>query len=574
MKKSTLYFWIIAPPAFLLFAGLLWFVVGPSRPIALAKQTTYLTEPLRPNGLVDYERGMLEMHSAGIRPEENAAIPLLQAMWPCGFDLESQLLVCEALDMPTPSGPGLVHSCDPVNLQALVAWLNQRQLPKPTSGTFSSTEAVAVIEETYGTPWTRAQAPPLADWIDRQAPHFAKLHEINDRPKYFLPAVSILNDHYDPLPFSDAPSIGAWREASRCLSARAMLNIGENRPVAAWEDIKTIFSLSRCIPQPCCEIDMVVACAFRGMACDKLRTMLNSGQCDADLLAKIARDLDGIAPLHESLMTADLSDRLRTLDAAVNLSVGHYDSELILGEKNDAIEALGRLPFDRNAMLRKINQQYDKLVAVLKIEDLELRSAAFDKFDDDLQAEIISIKQGGNVAAAIFNQTARGEMIGKVLIALLFPALRQASFAEQRVNLDIQMVRVAVALELFKLQVGDYPDSLDALADQIDAQRLVDPYSSGRLHYERRSPGFVLYSNFLDRIDDGGTSIYGDIAGGEWLSEPGSATYPNGDFVFRFPLPASHFLNPPPWAPAIAGGIQPPVSETEPQPADDQQTEP
>lgn len=572
MKKSTVYFLIIAPAAFVLFGVLFWFVAGPSRPTVVSQQTTYLTTPLLASGLVDYERGMLEMQSAGIRPEENAAIPLVQAMWPCDFDPEAQHVVCEALDIATPSGPGLVHSCDPANLQAIVVWLNQQQLAKPASGVFSSTEAIDVIDDAYGTPWTRAQVPPLADWIDRQAPHFAKLHEINDRPQYFLPAPSVLNDRYDPLPFTDLPSIGTWREAARSLSARAMLYIGENQPAAAWEDIKTIFSLSRCVPQPACELDMLVCCAFRGMACSELRTLLNSGQCDAALLAKIAHDLDGIAPLHASLTTADLSERLRALDAAVNLSVGRYDSELVMGEKNQALESLCRLPFDRNAMLLKINQQFDKLVAVLKIDDLEVRSAAFDKFDADLQAEIESVKQGGNIAAAVFNQTARGELIGKVLIALLFPALRQVTVAEQRVNLEFQMARVAVALEQFKLRTGDYPDSLDALADQLDPHSLADPYSTGPLRYERRRPGFLLYSLFLDRIDDGGNSLYGEIVNGEWLPTGIPSTYPNGDMVVRFPQPKKAFLNPPPWISADAA--PPAASDAEPQPDADQANDP
>ncbi len=51
-------------------------------PIVVARDTTYITKPSRPDGLPDYERYMLEMNRQGVTHENNAAVLLWQALWP------------------------------------------------------------------------------------------------------------------------------------------------------------------------------------------------------------------------------------------------------------------------------------------------------------------------------------------------------------------------------------------------------------------------------------------------------------------------------------------------------------
>ncbi len=50
--------------------------------ITVSKETTYLTGPLRPDGTVDYLAAVNEHCSQGVTPENNAAVPLLQAIGP------------------------------------------------------------------------------------------------------------------------------------------------------------------------------------------------------------------------------------------------------------------------------------------------------------------------------------------------------------------------------------------------------------------------------------------------------------------------------------------------------------
>ena len=58
----------------------------PKPKIAISRDTTYITGPLRADGYVDYIAAINERCSEGVTPENNAAIPFWQAVGPKGID--------------------------------------------------------------------------------------------------------------------------------------------------------------------------------------------------------------------------------------------------------------------------------------------------------------------------------------------------------------------------------------------------------------------------------------------------------------------------------------------------------
>ncbi|MCC9606626.1 hypothetical protein LOC68_16920 [Blastopirellula sp. JC732] len=544
MKKTTLYLSIIGGTVLVVICVLVWFIAGPSGPIVVSKQTTHLTEPLRSNGLVDYEQALVEMQGKGVTPEENAAIPYLQATWPAGLAPEDQPIVCDAVQMPMPESFGMSSIYGDASQERIVTWLNQQFAAEIKAGTiepFANENALDVITQAYSHPWTREQLPPLADWLDEQAPHLAKLHEMNDRPKYFLPSPSLLQPKQGLLLMLSLDTVQSQRDAQRVLIARAKLRIGENQPREAWDDIKTAFTLSDRHNRPGMIVELLVSIALREVACSALAELLDSGQCDSQLLDEIDDYLAKLPPMNDMARALDTTERYMGLDAAIMISTdAGAASELI--NDDGAMASLAKVPFDRNIMLIRINELYDRMTAALAIEDLEERKKATDQVQQDLETMAENFKTPGNLAGAIFSQKARGEAISQLLCALLMPAVMLVGTPEERVNVRVQLLRVAVELEKWKLQSGDYPESLDELADSVNRALLKDPYAAAQLRYERRAPGYLLYTLFIDRVDDGGTSAYGDIVGGEWLSEDGPASYPDGDLVLRFPLPKKSIL--------------------------------
>ncbi len=88
--------------------------------------------------------------------------------------------------------------------------------------------------------------------------------------------------------------------------------------------------------------------------------------------------------------------------------------------------------------------------------------------------------------------------------ALLLPALDKASkkFAIAQSYLDL--ARVAIALERYRLANGSYPTSLTALAPKYLPEIPHDIINGNPLNYSRRDDSFVLYSVGLNQTDDGG----------------------------------------------------------------------
>ena len=50
--------------------------------VTISKETTYITEPLRPDGYPDYIAVLNQRGSKGVTPENNAVVPVFRAMGP------------------------------------------------------------------------------------------------------------------------------------------------------------------------------------------------------------------------------------------------------------------------------------------------------------------------------------------------------------------------------------------------------------------------------------------------------------------------------------------------------------
>ena len=59
-------------------------------PITISKETTYITEPLRPDGYPDYLAALNRLGSEGVTPENNAVVPLVLAFGPDKIASESR----------------------------------------------------------------------------------------------------------------------------------------------------------------------------------------------------------------------------------------------------------------------------------------------------------------------------------------------------------------------------------------------------------------------------------------------------------------------------------------------------
>lgn len=520
----------------LICGGLAWKIVGPSKPLVISPETTFITEPLDAEGHVDYPAAMLAELKAGVTPENNGAILYLQATWPSGLDERQQAVLCDELEMEIPSRNGFTLPDDSPLAEQLQGWLDD-------DGGLTFEDSSALLRSASQAPWRREDCPPLAAWLDSQKEDLDRLAELENFSRFYLPSSEFL-DEPDALLLGHRLIFGGQaRHLARALSARAMLAISESRPADAVRDIRTIFVLSRVLPPEESFIHQLVEIAIRRTAISATYALLASGQCDAELLAELAKYHDAHPDDRTFLVSIDRAERYLGLQIAQILAVGG-DPTLLVDALDFDIEAAERwmqVPFDRNAMMRQFNSYYDDFAAAEALENLEDRADALEACDQRLQAAVENVRDPDALTAAFLDQTERGKFAGDTFAALLIVANTMALRAENEVNLRLRLLRISIALEQYRTSNGEYPESLPALTDLLDKAKLQDPFSDGPYQYQRRGDGYLLYSLFLDREDDGGDDPSLNIYGGEYV-ESGPLGYAEGDVTALLPLAPSKFL--------------------------------
>jgi tetratricopeptide (TPR) repeat protein len=115
-----------------------------------------------------------------------------------------------------------------------------------------------------------------------------------------------------------------------------------------------------------------------------------------------------------------------------------------------------------------------------------------------------------------------------ILARMIFPAFESAVRKYAREQSSIDLARVGVALERYRLANENYPDSINALAPQFMEKIPHDIINGQPLHYRRTDDGqFVLYSVGWNEKDDGGVVGY---------QQHGTVPlYEFGDWVWRYP---------------------------------------
>jgi hypothetical protein len=120
-------------------------------------------------------------------------------------------------------------------------------------------------------------------------------------------------------------------------------------------------------------------------------------------------------------------------------------------------------------------------------------------------------------------------MIAKAVTPLFGKFAQRMSHAQSAVDL----ARVAIALERYRLAHGAFPDSLDALSPQFMPQIPHDVINGEPLHYRRTADGqFVLYSVGWNETDDGGVIAFRENTRNETADD---IDMEQGDWVWRYP---------------------------------------
>jgi Tfp pilus assembly protein PilE len=148
----------------------------------------------------------------------------------------------------------------------------------------------------------------------------------------------------------------------------------------------------------------------------------------------------------------------------------------------------------------------------------------------DLTNRIVAPSALRESSAAIQSQMKHSFAPYKVQAVMAFPGISACVMKTARIQSQVDLARVAIALERYRLAHGNYPETLDALAPQFIALLPHDIINGQPLHYRLSNDGqFVLYSVGWNETDDSG--VAGLTANGKSLDSQ------TGDWVWHYSLP-------------------------------------
>jgi hypothetical protein len=520
-RKKLNILWLVAGLLLLLIGLFFLQLFGPNPPIVVSPQTTFVTNPIGPDGLPDYERYVLENDRKGVSPSNNAATLLWQALWPGELSPQQYGPMAAELGLAQiPSASEALGSPHKDVCPKLEVWLQTR----PEAKTLGNLEEAAdsVMSRSMARPWTSEQIPPAAEWIAKNQKPLDLVVTASRRPKFHSPSPSVLDNKRDLLVSMLLPGVGRIREAARSLSIRAMWNLGEGRPMEAWSDVLAIYRLSRLLGQSRTLIEQLVGMALDEMANSATQSLLESRELTAAQIAQIRRDLDGVPPISGVAIALDQSERLMAIDAFVCIAAGGQREMLAeMGLQDGAVAGgvLEAVSVDWNLVLREANGWYDRLVSAARMKDRDARNAAIQKINGDVDRLVTESRAASSIAAAVVSRQQRSEMVSAMMLGLFLPAVSLAIDREDEQNVAMELTRMAAALAQFRAGNGVYPEILDELVPGVVKTMPNDPYSGKPYVYARDGEGFLFYSVGANGIDDGGSSERKQIQSGRPLDD-------------------------------------------------------
>ena len=284
----------------------LWASLAPPPPLEVSSVTTWITEPVAPDGLPDYFRAILAHEPRGIPAENNAAA----AVW-------------ELIPGEESSDDSIDHSQARLSAAEQLPTRERLVTPPPPPDGMKAEEAERVLEACTRGAWCVADHPWLAGWLADNSAALDRLAAGARRegwcPPRCLPRDRPPADRFGSTPLLmsfSLPVEGALRSFASALLARSMLRLGEGDIPGAWDDIDSLLRYGDKIAStPAPLVCRMVAMDLLTRAAHCARIVMLAGDVDEELLADIQRSLHAAtewAPLAESV---DAFERLSLLDA-------------------------------------------------------------------------------------------------------------------------------------------------------------------------------------------------------------------------------------------------------------------
>ena len=473
----------------------MWF----SPKIRISPETTVVEGPLGPDGSVDYFAVINERHSAGVTPENNAAVLLLPAIGPTVLEgAADEIYYRLGLSLPSPDAPRIIDSNE----------FGREGAPLGAMGPVD-----ANLTETMRRAWTRDEFPESAAWVDANAAALELVMQATERERFYVPLV----------PSAGTPGLvnvslsvqQRSRTVARVLASRAMLRLGEGDLDGADADLVACHRLASLVGQCPFTISDLVSIAIDATAAPGDAALLSDPRLTADHARRMLDERRSLPPLPDVAETIDRDERFQMIDSVCGLVRGGPAAAT-------GVALTPMIGIDGNLVLRSMNKTMDEVAAAMRIEGYAGRTDALAAIDADLTARAATKTNPVTMtlSALIGSRATSSRMSADALLALLAPAIVQVQTAEDRGTARRRLLVIGCALAVYRAEQGEYPASLDALTPGLLEKVPLDPFGDGPLIYRRTEEGgYRLYSVGENLKDDGGATYESEPQGDDILLE-------------------------------------------------------
>jgi hypothetical protein len=360
---------------------------------------------------------------------------------------------------------------------------------------------------TNGFPASAQPQSPPADVLTALScynPALEKLRQAAQRPEAQLPAD--YNAGFDVVNTIMLP-LGRLKVCVQFLELRAVAELQDGQGAAALADIKLLLRMNDSIHnQP-----LLVSHLFR-----------------------VAVQAIALQPIYEGLtqhrwndpQLADVENTLAAEDFLTDFKTAMH------GEKICAINEFERQRITRKMEFRD-NNEHPVTVSMRAMPEafFYMNKFWFAQWNDRFTAQVdVTNRMISPAAFARLDVEVESQKkhysIYKVQALMAVPAVGNVVEKFAHIQAQVDLARVACALERFRLAHGNYPDTLDALTPQFIEKLPHDIINGQPLHYRLEPNGqFVLYSVGWNETDDGGKVEF---------TKSGRIDSERGDWVWKY----------------------------------------
>lgn len=495
--------------------------------IVVSPETTIITEPLMADGLPDYEAYLLKKLSEGVTPENNAAVPLLKAVWPGRPDFgPPEDKVLEAI--------GLSSN----NLAKQPATLSEASLTEALSKLTHANNSTDWLyrfgddlKQLSSRPWQAEQAPEIATWLENRSEAFALLARASQCSRYYLPPGEFLNGKREFT--NDLIPLDLIICARQSLEIRQMNATGEGQFQAAWADLLTQYRLSSCCRFYPCFFGEIASNGLESKALEKAATVFHHCNPTEQEALQRLQEIDKLFLSQLSVKPIE-AERLFATATLVALAIAPDNFHIEYYKDYAGIEI--DKPINWANELTATNLRHNAAAEILRLSN---RDEQRHRLEDEISRASLQLKDLQVDEMDELSPKIRTSVLTAFNNSNFWEAFRNLLYSRDRRVAAQGIGRLSAALAAHRAKHGSYPNTLDELSPALLAELPLDAFSNKPFIYQRKPDGgYLLYSVGVNRVDDGGDSLFADIIDGEHVLGPPDYTNVGDDIVIRVPMPA------------------------------------